>query len=79
MKAEAKHKSTKERQLEEKKAKGGGVDLRKSNSVDKSSELNKNIYEPESVIVADEDDDNADELDEVQVDAQVDKKPKKIS
>ena len=78
MKAEAKDKSTKERHLEEKKAKGGGVDLRKSTSVDKSSELNKNIYEPESVIVVDEDDDNADELDEVQVDAQVDKKPKKI-
>ena len=65
VKAEAKDKSTKERLLEEKKAKGGGVDLRKSSSVDKSSELNKNIYEPESVIVVDEDDDNADELDEV--------------
>ena len=78
MKAEAKDKSTKERLLEEKKAKGGGVDLSKPTSVDKSPELNKNIYEPESVIVVDEDDDNADELDEVQVDAQVDKKPKKI-
>ena len=43
MKAEAKNKSTKERLLEEKEAKGGGVDLGKPTSVDKSSELNKTI------------------------------------
>ena len=43
VKAEAKNKSTKERLLEEKEAKGGGVDLGKPTSVDKSSELNKTI------------------------------------
>ena len=60
MKAEAKNKSTKERLFEEKKAKDGGVDLGKPTSVDKSSELNKNTYESESVISVDEDDDDAD-------------------
>ena len=71
-------KSTWERFLADEAAKEAGVETGMPTSNVQSSNINKKPKLSESVTVADKDDDELAELDEVQVDAQVVNEPKEF-